>query len=421
MLFNSISNIFKKKEGLRGYFFENFEELKMRTDQIFEAGVTIVIPVYNALDELKECINSVYRNMDFRFRIVIVNDCSTDKNVDSYLKSIENREEIMIIQNTKNRGFVYSVNCGVKSTNGDVVILNSDTVVTPGWLQKLVIAISSDSRNMTATPFSNAAGVFSVPHRDAINEFPPGYELDDMAKLVEKQSLRLYEKVPTGNGFCMYVRRAAFDAVGYFDEEAFGFGYCEENDFCMRLLDRGYYNIICDDTYIFHKRSVSFSDKKKQLLENNMRILKSRYPQYGKLVKRMLRTQEGKIARMRIASAIERYKKPEAMEECYLVTGMTGLADFNHNNWSVMEGTDLSIKKIFVVMNEYELFRLEENQLIKVRDYKNEFCGLSHDNQLESLYFNILYHYHIDKVVMLQENNLIDMVSQWLGIRVIKI
>src|SRR3546814_16309874 len=51
-------------------------------------------------------------------------------------------------------------------------------------------------------------------------------------------------EVPTGNGFCMYIRRAMLEDVGLFDEQAFPVGYGEENDLCMRAIDAGWHHLV---------------------------------------------------------------------------------------------------------------------------------------------------------------------------------
>jgi len=55
----------------------------------------------------------------------------------------------------------------------DVVLLNSDTVVTSGWLEKLRRCADSDPRIGTITPFSNNAEICSFPKFCHNNTLPP--------------------------------------------------------------------------------------------------------------------------------------------------------------------------------------------------------------------------------------------------------
>lgn len=132
----------------------------------------------------------------------------------------------------------------------------------------------------TVTPLSNNATLASVPISFKPNILPKNMNLDQMGELVENCSFKDYPEIPTGHGFCLYIKREVIDKVGYFDIDGFGKGYGEENDFCYRCLNFGYRNILCDDTYILHKESQSFQEDKKELIEEGLKVLGERYPKY---------------------------------------------------------------------------------------------------------------------------------------------
>ena len=90
--------------------------------------------------------------------------------------------------------------------------------------------------------------------------------------------------VPTGVGFCMYVRREALNEVGLFDEKTFGRGYGEENDFCMRASALGWRNVTCSNVFVFHDGGVSFSTEKAERVQHAMTVLDKKYPSYHRLV-----------------------------------------------------------------------------------------------------------------------------------------
>ena len=75
-----------------------------------------------------------------------------------------------------------------------------------------------------------------------------------------------------------YIKREAINNIGLFDEKTFGKGYGEENDFSYRCLQAGYRHLLCDNTYIYHKGTQSFSQEKTELINSHLQILKSRYP-----------------------------------------------------------------------------------------------------------------------------------------------
>lgn len=243
----------------------------------------IIIPIYNAFDCLKPCIDSVlkYTNMQEN-RIILINDKSNDIRVDSLLQKYAKKENIILLENTNNIGFVSSINKGIKYSKSDVLLLNSDTEVTSNWLEKIKTCAYSKDNVATVTPLSNNATLASVPKIFRPNDLFENYSLNDMAKLVEDSSKKEYPMLPTGHGFCIYIRRSALDLVGIFDEKSFGKGYGEENDFCFRCSDVGLIHLLCDDTYIYHKESQSFKNEKDERIIKGNEILKKRYCDYEK-------------------------------------------------------------------------------------------------------------------------------------------
>lgn len=244
----------------------------------------IIIPIYNAYDCLEECIESVIKNTDLaEDKIILINDKSTDDRVDKLLSDYAKKYNYIIyLKNEQNLGFVGTVNKGMKYSKEDVLLLNSDTIVSENWLKKIKDCAYSDTLVATVTPLSNNATLASVPVSFEENELFPNKSFEETAKIIESGSQKLYPELPTGHGFCLYIKRDALNNVGYFDEEKFGKGYGEENDFCFRCLDLGYKHLLCDDTYIFHKESQSFSDKKIKLIESGTKILMDEYPNYMK-------------------------------------------------------------------------------------------------------------------------------------------
>ena len=154
-------------------------------------GVDIIIPVYNALEELKVCIDSIQRHTDLTLdRLVIVNDNSPDTEVAPYLKAVSDGNQIVVLENEQNLGFSGSVNRGITYSNRDVLLLNSDTVVTARWLDKIVHCAYSDPAISTVTPFSNNATLCSVPEFCKDNTIPYNLTIDKYADAVYK-SIRL--------------------------------------------------------------------------------------------------------------------------------------------------------------------------------------------------------------------------------------
>jgi GT2 family glycosyltransferase/glycosyltransferase involved in cell wall biosynthesis len=247
-----------------------------------DAQCDIIIPIYNAYDCLEECIDSVINNTDLvNNNLILIDDASTDERVWDLLKTYKKKyPEFKVIQNEKNLGFVGTTNKVMKLLKNDVLLLNSDTIVTPRWLEKIKECAYSQEMVATGTPLSNNATLSSVPNIFEENELPNGISLEEMNDIVEKCSYNDYPEIPTAHGFCMYIKRSVLEEVGYFDEKSFGKGYGEENDFCFRCFDYGYRHLLCDNTYIYHKESQSFSNTKFQLRKSAVKVLDKRYPKY---------------------------------------------------------------------------------------------------------------------------------------------
>ena len=242
----------------------------------------VIIPIYNAYEATVECIESVIKNTEFtKNKLYLINDKSPDEKIKPMLEKYSKKYNfINFIDNEINLGFVGTVNKGMKISNNDVVLLNSDTVVTKNWLKKLMDCAYSEPNVATVTPLSNNATLVSVPNGLQRNEMPENMSLDEYANLIEKIAYNERNELPTSHGFCVYIRRNVIENIGYFDEESFGKGYGEENDFSYRCLDYGYINLLCDDTIVFHKEKQSFKQTRNEVLDEHMKILKKRYPVY---------------------------------------------------------------------------------------------------------------------------------------------
>ena len=243
-------------------------------------GIDIIIPVYNALDDLKICIESIKKHTDFALdRVLLIDDRSTDANVYPYLKSIE-QPGMIVMQNEQNLGFSGTINCGLQYSDRDVLLLNADTIVTENWVNKIVACAYSDASIGTVTPFSNNATLCSIPNFCEENTVPYGLSIDEYAQVIESCSMRKYPRITVAVGFCMFIKREVVNRVGLFDKETFERGYGEENDFCWRAEQLGYYHVLCDDTYIYHSGTASFqSEEKRRLIAEHEEILHNRYPQ----------------------------------------------------------------------------------------------------------------------------------------------
>src|SRR5690606_12023797 len=136
------------------------------------AEITIVLPVYNALELLTEALARTVAHTDVPWRMIAVEDCSTDPAVRPFLRDWLARQDgtvadrVEILENERNLGFVESVNRALDRAvplGNHVVLLNSDALVPPGWASRLLRPVLTHDAVATVTPMSNDAEILSVP------------------------------------------------------------------------------------------------------------------------------------------------------------------------------------------------------------------------------------------------------------------
>ena len=249
-------------------------------------AVDIVIPVYNAPHDLRQCVESVLEHTRLPYSLVVIDDASTDPGVRAYLDELAARRlpQLTLLANERNLGFTGTANRGMTRSNADVVLLNSDAIVTAGWLDALLKCAASDASIGTITPFSNNAEIASFPALCVNHRWPDGVDPEPTRRAIADAAVPCYPDIPTGVGFCMFVRRAMIEAIGPFDP-AFGAGYGEENDLCMRAAAAGWRNVLCDDAFVLHTGGRSFQGAKESLGVRNTDVLLQRHPRYLDIVR----------------------------------------------------------------------------------------------------------------------------------------
>jgi GT2 family glycosyltransferase/glycosyltransferase involved in cell wall biosynthesis len=222
--------------------------------------ITIVIPAYGEVDALRSCLASVVAHTPApRARVVVIDDATPEGPLADALSMPAGALDLRVVRNEENLGFAGSANRGMAEAGGDVVLLNSDTVVVAGWLERLAATASSASDVATVTPLTNHGSICTLPPAivDAFDLDGPAPRIDACGVFVEHASLRLRPAVVTGVGFCLYVTRQAIDQVGLLDE-GFRPGYGEEVDFCLRASAQGLRHLVDDATFVWHRGETTF-------------------------------------------------------------------------------------------------------------------------------------------------------------------
>ena len=253
-----------------------------RLDQI---TADVIICVHNALDDVRACLQAVFDCTHQRHRVILIDDGSGDDCRQMLVDVAERRPGTVLIHNDRALGYTRSANMGLRRSDADyAVLLNSDTLVSPDWLERLLECGESDPRIGIVGPLSGAASWQSVPRRFdaagdwAVNPLPTGCTPADAAGAVAAASQRRFPRVALLNGFCVAIKREAIDAVGLLDEESFPHGYGEENDLCLRAAAAGFELAVADHAHVFHAKSRSYSHRRRrQLTVRGQRALRRKH------------------------------------------------------------------------------------------------------------------------------------------------
>ncbi len=307
--------------------------------------ISVIIPVYNAFAETAGCLASVLKHTSPAVRVLLIDDASSEGDLRSSLQRDRHDDSrFFVVRNESNLGFVGSCNRGMRdlSADDDVILLNSDTEVTPRWVEKLQQAAYSRPTVGTVTPLTNNGSICSFPRFCCDNELPKGFLLDELANIVEQVSLREYPCLPTAVGHCMYIKREVLKRVGLFDEKAFGKGYGEENDFSCRAQRLGFIDVLDDATFILHKRNCSFKGERAELARRNEETLRQRYPRYYPAVAEFCRKKPLRIIHNRIL---------DAMTLCATSQSKATVLHILHNgpyleHWHSIGGTELHVQDL---------------------------------------------------------------------------
>lgn len=240
----------------------HFTEIQASIQNLFPK-VSLIILTYNNLDYTRQCLESIFNKTIYpNYEVVIVDNASTD-GTPNYLRTVASlHANARLVLNNENRGFSAGNNQGVSTAHGEYVLfLNNDVVVTPGWLSGLLNHLQDPSVGAVG-PVTNYAGnesriTVGYHHITDLDDFARRYTQAHAGQSFEIRMLAL---------FCMLLRRSVIDAVGPLDEQ-FGVGMYEDDDFSLRIRQKGYRILCAEDVYIHHWGSAAFSQLAQERFE----------------------------------------------------------------------------------------------------------------------------------------------------------
>ncbi|GAA6151480.1 glycosyltransferase [Pseudoteredinibacter isoporae] len=345
-------------------------------------AVDIIIPVYRGLDETVACVEAAKYSLCFpNVNLVLVDDCSPETAISAYLKEQSALNGIRLIVNERNLGFVASVNKAMSDSDRDVVLLNSDALVSNDWLKRLQAAAYQSETIATATPLSNNATICSVPGIAKVYE-GGALDVSEVDALAAELNAASTVEIPTAVGFCMYIKRNCLEQIGYFDEAHFGKGYGEENDFCMRCIASGLNHVMAMDVFVHHEGEVSFSSESSERKQKAEQILQSLHPEYKSLLQRYLEKNEAEPYQLRLLAEAQwqaLYKNLRSEKTILHVLGLDGGGSFKYVQ-SLVEETKDRLKHFALLINGEYCYLQDLNTFVfynlNTYDRKEALLGL---------------------------------------------
>ena len=248
--------------------------------------VDIIICTYNNSEYTIPCLGSIALNTEHPYRVIMIDNGSKPKEiakVNDFLASMEEPFPHLWIFNQQNFGFAKGNNVGIRISDAPMILLlNNDTIVTPGWLGRLVKIAESDKNIGLVGPMNQASHGWQTV-KD-LQRFAP--KLPNM----NGRGFMAYQKMLNGMSFtgkhvkkpwlafyCTLIKRSVLDKVGYLQEK-YGYGFAEDNDYCFRAKKAGYACACAIDTIILHYRRTTFESiwpnkGWKELQRHNLQML----------------------------------------------------------------------------------------------------------------------------------------------------
>lgn len=238
----------------------------------------IIIVSYNAAEYLKRCIESIEKYTTFPYQIIIV-DNNSNYQTKIFLTKLQTEKKAKVIFNDRNFGFGYANNQGLYLSKSDYIcFINPDTIVTKGWLTNLIDVFENERAGMVGPVTNFVASSCQKVDLDFIQNVANNDDFK-IQKFSNERFIQYYLEVIETNrlvGFCMLTKKDIINNVGNFDER-FKIGMFEDDDFCNRIIERGFRLFCANGVFIYHFGGESFFDSYKvkthqKILETNQKI-----------------------------------------------------------------------------------------------------------------------------------------------------
>jgi GT2 family glycosyltransferase len=222
---------------------------------------------------------AAYRTMH---EIIVIDDAQHDPELADWLDGEAGAGRIVLLRSDKGRNFVASVNGALAlHPERDVVLLEGSVEVANDWLDRLLACAQAQADIGTVTPLSNNAILCAYPFAGWEGGLPGTQGLAALDALVARVNAGQWVELPAAEKFCMLIRRACLDMIGFFDVERFGRGSGEAKDFSRRAIAVGWRNALAANVFVYRAASAVLGPARVEAIEDAEYKLAALYPDYG--------------------------------------------------------------------------------------------------------------------------------------------
>ena len=252
---------------------------------VFEEAVSLLFPLisilivtYNSEEYIGLCLDAIRRNTASpRYEVIVVDNASQDGTVGILEEAARSQPGIRVIGLTQKIGFAAGNNRAAREARGEtIVLLNPDTMVTPGWTERLLHPTRRDSSIGLISPVTNFAG-----NEVRINAgYRNRHGMEAFALEIAKQNRGQVLDIPVVPLFCTLIPRSVWNTVGELDE-SFRIGMFEDDDYSKRVRDAGFRIVTAEDCFVHHFGKASFAglepEKYKSVFEHNLQLFERKW------------------------------------------------------------------------------------------------------------------------------------------------
>ncbi len=351
----------------------------------------IVLLVYDQLEYTKKCIESIFNNTDYPYKLIIVDNGSVKKETVEYLDlvALKNSDKVIIVRNKENQGYVKAVNKGLENTSSEFVcVMSNDTIAYPGWLTQMVIIAQKDKKIGIVNP------LWELPKRITRNKPKISFKvINKYFENVVKKQKNTFIETDWARGFCYLTKREVIDKIGGLDLD-FSPGYYDDWDYSMRAIKAGYICVRASGAFVWHYKNITYGNELgyqglNKALEDKAKIF---YPRWGKPLRLLLVNSDnssefnnliGDLLRdqnmLTVINSNKKFKfdhtnlilKNSIQYLLFIKIGFSLLDNFRHNK-SKRYNLIICNKKIQEILKKFKFIQENYKFVVLNKDYKSK-------------------------------------------------